>query len=190
MRVGAHVWSRNLEWEERALPESKASREESFATLVTQHSRFMFRVAYGVLRNSHDAEDAVQEAFLKLYRGEAWRELRDEKAFLARTVWRVAVARSTSWHRSTDVLDSETPSDEANPEQAATGTAERALLRRMILGLPSELREVLVLSALKEMNSREIGIVLGIPEGTVRTRVMRAKTELRKRFNRVREAGQ
>jgi DNA-directed RNA polymerase specialized sigma24 family protein len=76
-------------------------REQEFSGIVERQARFMFRVAYSLLRNVQDAEDAVQEAFLKLYRGEAWRRMEDEKAFLARTVWRVALDRAprlpTGW---------------------------------------------------------------------------------------------
>jgi RNA polymerase sigma-70 factor (ECF subfamily) len=55
-------------------------------------------------------------------------------------------------------------------------------LRRLIDGLPEELRQPLVLSAVEEMTSREVGVAMGIPEGTVRTRVMRARAELKRRF--------
>jgi DNA-directed RNA polymerase specialized sigma24 family protein len=48
-------------------------------------------VAYAVLRNSHDAEDVVQEVFMKLYRSGVWHDMSDEKAYLARTAWRTAV---------------------------------------------------------------------------------------------------
>ena len=66
-------------------------RDERFEEMVARQSRFMFKVALGLLRNKQDAEDAVQEAFLKLYRGNAWLRMEDEKSFLARTVWRVAL---------------------------------------------------------------------------------------------------
>jgi RNA polymerase sigma-70 factor (ECF subfamily) len=57
----------------------------------------------------------------------------------------------------------------------------------LIDGLPEELRQVLMLGAVEEMSSREVGLVMGIPEGTVRTRLMRAKAELKKRFEAMRE---
>src|SRR4051812_20814528 len=68
-------------------------REERFRDLVERQSRFVFRIAYAMLRNVQDAEDVVQEVFLKLFRGGAWEEMRDERAFLARTAWRMAVDR-------------------------------------------------------------------------------------------------
>jgi DNA-directed RNA polymerase specialized sigma24 family protein len=67
--------------------------EAEFAAFVHRQSRFVFRVAHAVLRNSHDAEDIVQEVFLKLYRRDASRELRNEQAFLARMSWSMEVDR-------------------------------------------------------------------------------------------------
>jgi RNA polymerase sigma-70 factor (ECF subfamily) len=157
-----------------------AERDEAFAGMVARQSRLMFRVAYGLLRNAHDAEDAVQEAFLKLYRGEAWRALEDERAFLARTVWRVALDRVPV--RTEDVAEMELAAREGSPEFQAVASDERELLRLLIDGLPEDLRQALVLSAIEEMTSRAVAEVMGIPEGTVRTRVMRAKVELKRRF--------
>jgi len=67
--------------------------ETEFASLVERHWRFVFRVVYAVLLNRADAEDAVQETFLKLYRNRGWRQVENERAFLARAAWRVAVDR-------------------------------------------------------------------------------------------------
>jgi RNA polymerase sigma-70 factor, ECF subfamily len=163
------------------------AREEEFAALIDRQARWMFRVAYSLLRNVQDAEDAVQEAFLKLYRGEAWRRMENERAFLARTVWRVALDRVSSARRMEDVSEMELVAGGESPEDWSASGDERELLRRMIDGLPEELRRPLVLSAIEEMTSGEVAAVMGIPEGTVRTRVMRAKTELRKRFEAARE---
>lgn len=158
-------------------------REQEFSGIVERQARFMFRVAYGLLRNVQDAEDAVQETFLKLYRGEAWRQMEDEKAFLARTVWRVALDRlPKAADRMDDVAEMELAARGASPESYTAEDDERILLRRLIDGLPEELRQPLVLSAMEEMTSREVAVVMGIPEGTVRTRVMRAREQLKKKF--------
>jgi len=63
--------------------------DAEFAEVVERQWRFVLRVAYAVLLNSHDAEDAVQETFLKLYRNRGWRNMVNERAFLARVAWRV-----------------------------------------------------------------------------------------------------
>jgi len=166
-------------------------REERFEEMVARQARFLFQVAFGLLRNRQDAEDAVQEAFLKLFRGEAWLRMENEKGFLARTVWRVALDHlPKAVERMADVAEMQltaTGEAGASPEQNVVDEDERALLRRLIDGLPEELRQPLVLSSVEEMTSREVAEAMGIPEGTVRTRVMRARTELRRRFLAMKE---
>src|SRR6202000_2103834 len=68
-------------------------RQAIFSRLATKHARFLYRVAWSVLRHAEDAEDCVQEALLKLYRGESWRQMENERAFLASVVWRMALDR-------------------------------------------------------------------------------------------------
>ncbi len=160
---------------------------EEFAALVERNSARMFRVAYSMLRNAHDAEDAVQEAFLKLFRTDGWRRMESERAFLAKTVWRVALDRVASCNAAVDVAELEIAASGATPEEDAAGGDERQLLRQMIECLPEDLRRPLVLSAIEEMTSTEVAEIMGIPEGTVRTRVMRAKAELKKRFEAMKE---
>ncbi len=166
-------------------------RDERFEEMVGRQSRFMFQVAFGLLRNRQDAEDAVQEAFLKLYRGAAWLRMDNEKGFLARTVWRVALDHlPRAAERTLDVSEMELAASGGagvSPEQSAVDKDERAVLRRLIDGLPEELRQPLVLSSVEEMTSREVAEAMGIPEGTVRTRVMRARTELKRRFAAMKE---
>jgi RNA polymerase sigma-70 factor (ECF subfamily) len=166
-------------------------RVERFEEMVGRQSKFMFQVAFGLLRNRQDAEDAVQEAFLKLYRGEAWLRMDNEKGFLARTVWRVALDHlPRAAERALDVSEMELAASGGagvSPEQSAVDKDERAVLRRLIDGLPEELRQPLVLSSVDEMTSREVAEAMGIPEGTVRTRVMRARAELKRRFAAMKE---
>lgn len=161
--------------------------EAQFANLVERHWRFAWKIAWTILRNPQDAEDAAQEAFLKMLRAEAWRNLRDERAFVARVVWRTAVdhhsARRTRTHRHTEPdanglsLVEHLPSNELGPEAMVLAADWESAIHRLIDALPEELRQPLALSA--EMNSREIADTMGIPEGTVRTRLMRARQILR-----------
>jgi RNA polymerase sigma-70 factor (ECF subfamily) len=160
--------------------------EAEFTALVERQSRFVFRVAYAVLLNAHDAEDAVQETFLKLYRNGGWRQARNERAFLARVAWRVAVDHRRASHPATTASDSEMPAElpspAVGPELAMVAANQHALVHSMIDALREELRLPLVLSASDELTSREIAIILGIPEGTVRTRLQRARQVLRERI--------
>ena len=153
---------------------------DAFAALVTRQSRFVFRVAYAILRNSHDAEDVVQETFLKLYRSGGWEKIDNEKAFLARAAWRLAVDRRGKCGEQAEEL--EVVSSAADPERAAISADWNATVRRLIDALPEELRQPLALSALEEWNSRQIAEVMDIPEGTVRGRLMRARQILRQKL--------
>jgi RNA polymerase sigma-70 factor, ECF subfamily len=153
-----------------------------FEALVARQSHFVFRVAYAILRNRYDAEDAVQETFLKLYRNQTWKAIEDERAFLARTAWRVAVDRLAKQAPTNVQPDYEPPSTAPNPEQQAVAAGQHAAIHRMIDSLPEELRQPLVLSAIDELNSREVAVVLDLPEGTVRTRIMRARQMLKQKL--------
>jgi RNA polymerase sigma-70 factor (ECF subfamily) len=138
-------------------------------------------VAYAVLRNSHDAEDVAQEVFLKLYRNSAWDGMRDEKAYLARATWRAAIDHLPK-HQPTAMDEIELPSADPSPEQTALNADLQQKVHRLIDGLPEELRQPLALSTIQELTSGEVAQVLGIPEGTVRTRVLRARQLLREKL--------
>jgi RNA polymerase sigma-70 factor, ECF subfamily len=160
--------------------------EAAFTALVQRQSRFVFRVAYAVLLNSHDAEDVVQETFLKLYRNGGWKQAENEQAFLARASWHVAldrrrVTKSAPFAGAPDCMP-EPESPQPGPESALVDANQHAIVHAMIDALPEDLRVPLVLSASEELNSREIAAILRIPEGTVRTRLQRARQLLRERL--------
>lgn len=168
--------------------------DADFTSLVRRQARLVFRVAYAVLLNSCDAEDAVQETFLKLYRNGGWRHANNEQAFLARAAWRVAVdARRRSASQSVlpasqltpypaSPPDVDPPSLQPGPEAVLLAADRHAVIHAAIGSLPEDLRVPLVLSSFDELNSREIGGILGIPEGTVRTRLQRARQMLRRKL--------
>ncbi len=164
--------------------------DAEFTALVHRQSRFVFRVAYAVLLNSHDAEDAVQETFLKLYRNRGWQRIENERAFLARVAWRVAVdLRPRIARLSVEPSDSVEPDKAASPhpgpEQNLVDANQQTIVHSMIDALPEELRVPLLLSAFEELNSREIGSILDVPEGTVRTRLQRARQMLHQKLEAI-----
>lgn len=159
---------------------AERSGNARFTELVERQSRFVFKVAWAILRNPQDAEDIVQETFLKLYRNGAWEGIEDERAFLARAAWRLAVDRLRTRRGQPTATDSPEPS--ATPEQAAILGNRTAIVHRLVDALPEELRQPLVLSSIDEMTSPQIASVLGIPEGTVRTRIMRAREILKQKL--------
>lgn len=163
-----------------ARADSQAAREEQFTELVKRRARFVFRVAYSVLRNVQDADDAVQETFLKLHHSRAWERIADEKAFLARVTWRIAVGHLAKTAKRAPACDIAWPGQD--PEQAAVAADWDAVIHRLIDALPEELRQPLVLSSFEDLNSRESASVMGISESAVRTRVMRARRILKEKL--------
>jgi RNA polymerase sigma-70 factor (ECF subfamily) len=158
--------------------------EAEFASLVERQWRFAYRVAWAVLQSRADAEDVAQETFLRIFRARAWRGLRDEKAFVARAAWRAAVdklrARRTGTADDSELRTEELSDLRLGPETIAVAANWEAAVHRLMDSLPEELRQTLALSV--EMNSREIAVAMGVPEGTVRTRLMRARAMLREKI--------
>ena len=161
---------------------------DKFATLeavVREHGRLVFKVAYGVLRNSHDAEDVVQEVFLRAHRS-GMKGIADMPAWLARVAFRVAIDHLRK-PRGLDVSEIERSSAEPNAEHLAMHRQRVEQVQRLIAALPEELRYPLVLSAMEELNSRQIAEVIGIPESSVRGRILRARQILKDKLSALAE---
>lgn len=153
-------------------------------TLVREHARLVYRVAYSVLRNDADAEDAVQETFLRALRHQdELGGIADVRAWLVKIAWRIAIDRRPK----SPPLDSEEmerrlaalPSRDAAADDHLARAQMIAVIEAALPTLPRKLREVLTLATVQELNSPEIAAVLGIAEGSVRTRLMRARQMLR-----------
>ncbi len=172
------------EWERLLRQDVCAADETQFTLLVERQSRFVFRVAYAILRNVEDAEDVVQETFLKLFRSGAWRHAQDEKAFLARVSWRLAVTKRRK-KRDDEGRPASVCSKEDSPEAAAIDEAWTRAVYGLIDALPEKLRQPLALFATEELNTREIAAMMSIPEGTVRRRIMRAREILKEKLERL-----
>jgi RNA polymerase sigma-70 factor (ECF subfamily) len=156
---------------------------DSFAAFVQRHSRFVYRIALAVARNPHDAEDAAQETFLQLYRGDRWQAIEDERGYLARVAWRLAARRRRPRMLERELspeMQLELRSAEAGPEQSAMDRQLEAWLHARLDALPEKLRQPLALAALGELKLVEVAGVLGLPEGTVRRRIHSARQRLKR----------
>jgi RNA polymerase sigma-70 factor (ECF subfamily) len=169
-------------WPDR-LVKSVPDLDRDFEERVGDSSRLAFGIAYGVLRNREDAEEIAQEAFARAFRRIG--QLRDRqrfRAWLSRMTWRLAIDR---WRadrrrqaREQVALDVWHPSAEA----VAVARERARHVWIAIDGLPEKQRIVMVLSAIEGHDTREVAALLGIPEGTVRSRLFMGRRQLAERL--------
>jgi RNA polymerase sigma-70 factor (ECF subfamily) len=176
--------------------------EREFEGRLADSSRLAFRVAFSVLRQREDAEDVAQEAFAKAYR--SFRQLRDRtrfRAWLVRMTWRMALDRQRSNRRRLarefSVVDSDVGAGLPWPERSRGQTRrereatddvvaarERAdYLWKAIEALPEKLRLVVVLAGIEGHDLHEVGALLDVPEGTVKSRLFLARKQLKERLS-------
>ena len=157
------------------------SGEDMVETAVRVHSRMVYRIAFSVVRNATDAEDAVQETFLRVLRHrDTLGEVRDQRVWLIRIVWNVVLdrkRRAKTRPETDDVaeLARVLPAEGLSAEERAAAAQHHAHVLACVEQLPTKEREVLMLSAFEELTSVEIAAVLGITESSVRSRLFRAR---------------
>jgi RNA polymerase sigma-70 factor (ECF subfamily) len=173
------------EWGNLLKQEAAEQSRAAFTLLVKRQSKFVFSVAYAVLRNVEDAEDVVQDTFFKLFRTGAWKHIDDERRFLARAAWRLAISRAPAKHLAPEYELNEIVSQESNPEGTYLNAERHRTIHRMIDALPERLRRPLALSSIQEMTSPEIAAVMDLPEGTVRRLLMEARTLIKDKMSRM-----
>jgi RNA polymerase sigma-70 factor (ECF subfamily) len=162
-------------------PATDSAREQAaLIEMIERHSRFVYRIAYSVVRNPADAEDVTQETFLQVLHQKP--EIREQRGYLARIAWRLAVRRKKL--ATPEELPCDSPSSNDSPESEAIEKQMEAWLHKQIEALPESLRQPLALTALGELTSPEIAAILGIPEGTVRRRIHTARQLLRKQWEK------
>lgn len=166
------------------------TNEDALESVVRQHARLLYRIAYSVLRNHHDAEDATQEAFVRVLRYRNKLDgVRDPKTWLARIAWRVAVERSKKRPevsltlKETEDAVVQLRSQSASAEESALGNEMSMLLSSLIAALPEQLRDALRLSTVNELSPAEIAEVLGTSEASVRSRLFRARRILKEKLS-------
>jgi RNA polymerase sigma-70 factor, ECF subfamily len=160
-------------------------------TLVADHSGMVFRIAYSILRNHHDAEDAVQECFLRVWKHKnRLHEISNTKTWLARVAWTTALDKRRGGRKMVSLNDGDPGAELIESLRDSTPGAydqlanqqKQQLLQRLIAGLPDDLAQTLELSTVQELNSAEIAEVMKIPEGSVRTRLFRARNQLKEKL--------
>jgi RNA polymerase sigma-70 factor, ECF subfamily len=176
---------------------AKRGDDSAFEELVRRYDRNVFRIAQHITQNREDAEDVVQEAFLKAY-GNLTKFQEQSKFY----TWLVRIAvnealmklrrrkpeRTVSLDEEVKTEDDSLPREVAdwspNPEQMYNQAELRDILTRTIQGLPEGFRTVFVLRDKEGLSTEETAEALGLSIPAVKSRLLRARLQLRERLNR------
>jgi RNA polymerase sigma-70 factor (ECF subfamily) len=177
-----------LEGYSLALPATQQVRSEvDLAALVETHAALLFRVAHSILRNRAEAEDAVQDTFLRvLQHRHKLAQIEDLRVWLVRIAWNLALDRKRRMNPGQfeegfvdTLIARELPADQQLAEQRSIAATLAA-----IDALPKTERAVLLLSALDELDALAIAAVLNKSPSAVRALLFRARTRLRQRLQK------
>ena len=182
--------------DQKLLERCRAGDESAFDALLLRHQQRAFNVAYQLLRNHEDAAEVAQDAFVRIYRSmNGFRGECEFTMWLHQIVVNLARNKHRWWKRrgkhASVSLDRplETENGDMLVETAASGDAPDALvvqaefvelLSRRMNELPHKFREVLVLRNVEDLSYEQIATVLNCSVGTVKSRLARAREQLRK----------
>ncbi|MCC7417477.1 MAG: RNA polymerase sigma factor [Acidobacteria bacterium] len=163
--------------------------------IVSQHWRKVFNVAYKFVGRHDEAEDLAQDIFLKIFRS---LDTFDRRANFQ--TWLISVSRNLcidhyrsvrkereTVDRGVDASTLSPVSKEASPVQALEQRDRVALLRQAMAALPETLRTAVLMRDIQELSYQEIADALRLPEGTVKSRINRGRTELARQIRKLRD---
>ena len=175
----------------------------AFARLVALHESMVFNLAARLLGEGEEARDVAQEVFLQVYRTLGRFEGRSSvKTWIYRIVVNQCHNRRRFWHRRgrdrEEVLDERLPAArspgagewQASPYEQARSHERARRVQRALAGLRFEQRSVIVLREIEGLTCEEVAAALGIPEGTVKSRLSRAREALREKLLGLMEEGE
>lgn len=163
---------------------SREDVSEIITALVAEYSTTLYRVAYSVTRNSAEAEDIVQETFLRVLKHQnKLYEIRDTRVWLVRIAWNLSLdrkRRGKTRPETEDIADlvRTLPSSELRADEEVIAAQEHARVLALIDRLPVKERQALLLSALEELSTAEIADICSTTESSIRSRIFRARREL------------
>lgn len=177
----------------------RAGERNGFEMLMRRFNRVLYRTARSIVKNDAEAEDVLQESYLRAY--QAFDTFRGESTlatWLTRIVINEGIARTRKSARRAEILDLNGAVEWDNlpaaanmdqtkveqPDEAALRAETRRLIEAKIDALPDVFRTVFMLRGLEEMSVEETAACLNIPEATVRTRYFRARGMLREALSR------
>jgi len=188
----------HLDNENVLVGEARAGNAESFATLINQYDRHIYRLALNITGNKQDAEDVLQDSFLKAYSNLG--QFQGDSRFYT---WLVRIAvnealmklrkrRGTSWvsldePAETDdrsLMPKEIEDWGENPEQSYARAELQEILNQAMEELEPQFRTVFVLRDVEEFSTKETAKMLGLSVPAVKSRLLRARLKLRELLNK------
>ena len=172
--------------DEEIVARIRAGEPQLFEILMRRNNQKVFRAARAIVKRDDEAEDVMQDAYVRAYAHLAeWRGEASFATWVTRIAVHEALARMRREHRFAPRvlrslgLTSMSPDRTTDPEEQMSGAELRVILDRAIDGLPDDFRLAFVLRTIEQMSSAETAAILGIPEQTVKTRLFRARERLR-----------
>jgi RNA polymerase sigma-70 factor, ECF subfamily len=189
VRGGRNLLESTLDPDSSLVSRCLRGDEPAWEELVRLHTRRVYALCYRFTGSGSEAQDLTQEVFLRVFR--TLRTFRSAEGSFA--TWLARVTRNllidhyrrTRQERVTDSIEEQLPMLEeaggtasVRPDHALAGREASEILQATLQKLSPDLREAVILRDLQEMEYREIADVLGIPEGTVKSRINRGRAEL------------
>ncbi len=197
LEIGHH-WGRVLpdDTDARLVERLVARDERAFATLVRAYERRVFALVLRMIGNRAEAEDLAQEVFVQVFK--AIGSFRGESK-LSTWIYRIAInlcknrskylrVRHSGQEEQLDALQDRVPMGDAKganvasverPDEMMAGKQVERIVQNAILELEPSFRECLVLRDVEDLSYEEIGAITGLPEGTVKSRIHRARAQLK-----------
>ena len=175
--------------EKELLEAAQGGDRRAFSRLVKKHQRRVYACAVGMLGDGGDADDAVQETFMR-----AWRAIArfDGRSQLSTWLYRVCVnvclnhIRKRKRHDAADIADPRVPEPKADPAQGGSDPRRALEVRQLqgriadaVEGLSESLRTTVVMVLIDGMSQKDVAKVLGCSEGTIAWRIHEARRRLR-----------
>ena len=180
------IGEQSLQWFSADRVAAESTAESDLTTLVRDHSGLLYRLALSILRNPAEAEDVVQDAFVRvLERRHQLAGIIDLRPWLVRIAWNLALDRRRRIRpdQMDDAFAAGLVSASLPADQALAETRRMQQVLAAIERLPEKERQALILSTLDELTTAEVAAILGRSESSVRSLLFRARTRLRERLN-------
>lgn len=183
--ASSHAWERG--WNVALLSAQNAAPEIELTSLVNAHAALLFRVAHSILHNPAEAEDVVQDTFVRvLQRPHELAAIRDLRVWLVRIAWNLAIDRRRRIRpdQIDDAFAQSLTARTVPADEALHDARHIAAVLREIDRLPAPERHALLLSAIDDLSPAEISTILNRSEAAVRGLLFRARAHLRQRLEK------